>query len=61
MKYLILIVLGLSITSCAITNETSLVVGDQRQATSPTQVKLYIKPPTKYEVIALITADAAHD
>jgi len=44
-----------------VTNDTSLVVGKQRLATTPDQVKLYIEPPEKYEVIAIITADAAHD
>lgn len=47
--------------SCAVTNETSLVVGKQRPATTPDQVKLYIEPPQEYEVIALISSDAAHD
>ena len=53
--------LTLLLCSCAVTNETSLIVGKQRPAITPEQVKLYIKPPEKYEVIAIITADAAHD
>lgn len=51
----------LTLTGCAVTNETALVVGQTRPATNPEQVKLYTKPPAKYEEIALISADAAHD
>lgn len=52
---------ALLLTSCAITNETSLIVGKPRQATSPEQIRFYTKPPAKYEEIAIISADAAHD
>lgn len=55
------LMLALLLSSCAITNETSLVVGTQRAATSPDRIKLYTKPPAKYEEIAIISADAAHD
>jgi hypothetical protein len=61
MKQLTLMCLSLFLCSCAVTNETSLVVGKQRPAITPDQVEIYIEPPQKYEVIALITADAAHD
>ncbi|WP_372811730.1 hypothetical protein [Pseudoalteromonas nigrifaciens] len=61
MKQFILIGLTLLICSCAITNETSLIIGNQRPAITPEQVKLYVNPPEKYEVIAIISADAAHD
>ena len=61
MKQFILVCLTLLMCSCAITNETSLIVGKQRPSITPDQVKLYIEPPKKYEVIAIITADAAHD
>lgn len=53
--------LALLLTSCAITNETSLIVGKPRPATSPEQIRLYTKPPAKYEEIAIISTDAAHD
>jgi hypothetical protein len=49
------------ITGCAVTNETAVIVGQTRPATTPDQVKLYTKPPAKYEEIALISSDAAHD
>lgn len=61
MKQLTLICSVLLLCSCAVTNDTSLVVGKLRLATTPDQVKLYIEPPEKYEVIAIISADAAHD
>ena len=52
---------SLSIVGCAITNETSVLVGTPRVPTSPDQVKLYTSPPKKYVEIAIISADAAHD
>jgi hypothetical protein len=55
------LLLVLVLSSCAITNETSLVVGTPRAETSSDRVKLYTKPPAKYEEIAIISADAAHD
>jgi hypothetical protein len=61
MKQFIFLCVALLLVSCAITNETSLVVGKQRLAISPEQVKLYTKPPAKYEEIAIISTDAAHD
>jgi hypothetical protein len=45
-------------SGCAITNETSLIVGNVRQATNPSDIKLYTKPPANYEEIALISADS---
>ncbi len=50
-----------SLTGCAITNETSVLVGTPRSPTAPEQVKLYTMPPKKYAEIAVISADAAHD
>lgn len=61
MKKLLLCGLALIISACAITNETSLIIGEKRPAISPEQVKLYTKPPAKYEEIAIISTDAAHD
>lgn len=49
------------INGCAITNETSVIVGKTRTPTTPDQVKLYTKAPAKYEEIAIVSADAAHD
>ena len=49
-----------AISGCAVTNETSLIVGKTRAPTIADQVKLYTKPPAKYEEIAIVSADAAH-
>ena len=52
---------ALVLAGCAITNETSIVVGTARSPLAPEQVKLYTKPPARYEEIAIVSADAAHD
>ncbi|MDR6536977.1 hypothetical protein [Variovorax soli] len=49
------------LAGCAVTHQTSMLVGTPRAATSPIQVKLYTTPPRKYVEIAVISADAAHD
>ncbi len=49
-----------AIGGCAVTDETSLIVGKIRTPTTADQVKLYTKPPAKYEDIAIVSADAAH-
>jgi len=49
------------LSGCAITNETALVTGRVRPAISPDQVVIYTAPPRRYEEIAIISADAAHD
>ena len=54
------LMLVLVLSSCAITNETSLVVGTPRAETSSDRIKLYTKPPAKYEEISIISADAVH-
>jgi len=61
MKKILSICAALVLAGCAITNETTLVVGKARPAISPEQVKIYTTPPDKYEEIALVSADAAHD
>ena len=61
MKKLFLAVLAVvALAGCAITNQTSLLVGTPRAAISPTMVKLYTTPPKRYEEIAIISADAVH-
>jgi hypothetical protein len=39
--------------SCA-TSGSSILVGNKRPAINPTEVKLYLEPPTKYEIIGLV-------
>ena len=55
-----LVLVIFAIGGCAVTNETALVVGKPRTPTSADQVKLYTKPPAKYEEIAIVSADAEH-
>lgn len=60
MKAIVLVVAAL-MAGCAVTNETALVTGRVRPAIYPDEVRLYTTPPRKYEEIAIISADAAHD
>ncbi len=53
------VVLGLA--GCAITNDTSVMIGQARAPTNPELVKLYVKPPAKFDNIAIISSDSAHD
>lgn len=55
MKILVLI-LALLVTACA--SQSSIVVGKTRSAISAEQVKLYLRPPKKYEEIALIESSS---
>lgn len=55
MKSLVL-VLVLLIAGCA--SQSSIVVGKTRPAISPEQVKLYLRPPKKYEEVALIESSS---
>lgn len=59
-SFIPLLLVMFAIGGCAVTNETSLVVGKIRAPTTADQVKLYTKPPAKYEEIAIVSADAAH-
>ena len=61
MKMAIGIITAALLSGCAITNETALVTGRVRPAISPDQVVIYTSPPRRYEEIAIISADAAHD
>ena len=46
MKKLLLLT-ALALSGCAITHETSVLVGTARTPTTPDQVKLYTSPPKK--------------
>lgn len=61
MRSFLSLLFALIVGACAITNETSVVVGKTRPPIQPDRVKLYTKAPAKYEEIAIISADAAHD
>jgi len=60
-RLLVLALLASSLTGCAVTHQTSTLVGTPRAAISPDQVKLYTRPPAKYVEIAIVATDAAHD
>lgn len=47
--------------SCSTAKGTTLITGQTRPAITPTEVKLYLEPPTKYETIALIEASCDVD
>ena len=59
MRKLLLVAL-LALSGCAVTHETSVVVGKARPPTRPDQVKLYTSPPKQFEEISIISADATH-
>lgn len=61
MKAILLVAVAALMAGCAVTNETALVTGRVRPAIYPDEVRLYTAPPRKYEEIAIISADAAHD
>ena len=60
-NYILLLLALLSISSCAITHGTSVVVGGVKEPTNPEEIKLYTTPPIKYEEIAIIYAESAHE
>jgi len=47
--------------SCATAKGTIIITGQVRSAISPTEVKIYSNPPTKYETIGLIEASCEVD
>lgn len=61
MRRLLILALLASLAGCAVTHNTSTLVGTPRAAISPDQVKLYTRPPAKYVEIAIVATDAAHD
>ena len=56
MKIITLIITVCMLISCA--SGTAIVTGTTRTAINPEKVKLYLDPPTEYEVIALIKASS---
>ena len=55
MRYIIIIAV-IVLSACA--SQSSIVVGKTRPAISIEQVKLYIRPPKKYEEIAMIESSS---
>lgn len=56
MKNLITLLLAITLVACA--SGSSIVTGTKRSPLTPAQVKLYIEPPAKYEVIAIVNASS---
>lgn len=44
--------------SCNISRSSHVVIGTRHPPLDPSQVKLYLHPPAKYEEIALVSADS---
>lgn len=56
MKFVIVALLFL--TGCANMAQSHVLIGTARPAISPDEVKLYLKPPAKYEEIAMVDASS---
>ena len=64
MRILRVIIIVLSVfvlLSCSTAKGTVIVTGQTRPAITPTEVKLYLDPPTQYETIGLIEASCDVD
>lgn len=59
MRSLLLIIFCLiALTGCNITSGSKIVVGATGPAISASQVKVYLRPPTKYEEVAILSANS---
>jgi len=45
-------------SSCSVTSGSRIVVGNARPAIAPESVKIYLRPPAKYEEIAIVNASS---
>jgi hypothetical protein len=48
----------LAITACATATGSAIVTGDARTPVAPEQVRIYLEPPTGFEVIGLVNASS---
>ena len=55
-KNIITFLAVISLVACA--SGSSIVTGTKRASIEPRQVKLYLEPPAKYEVIAIVNASS---
>lgn len=55
MKPFLIFVIALGLVACG-TDGTSVLTGQSRPSTDPSQVVLYLTPPAKYETIGLVSA-----
>lgn len=45
-------------TACANYHSSHVMISTPRPSVDPSQVRIYLRPPTRYEEIAIITADS---
>ena len=57
-KFIIFIVSALGLASCTFPDGSHLVTGAARQAIRAENVKLYFRPPAKFEEIAIVSASS---
>lgn len=55
-KYLLISVLAIALAACA--SGSAIVTGTKRTPLDPSQVKLYLESPSKYEVIGIVNASS---
>ena len=55
-QFIACVVLLLTSAGCNITSGSRIVVGNARPAIAPESVKIYIRPPAKFEEIAILNA-----
>jgi len=50
-----------ALAGCTIVDSSTIPVGQQRPAISPSDVRIYLQPPSTYEEVAIVSAKAGHD
>ena len=55
---LLALVILASTTACNVTSGSRVVVGNRRPPIAPESVKIYIRPPAKFEEIAIVSASS---
>ena len=59
LKVITLLVATAAMFLCGCSTSSHVLVGTARPAIDPSQVKLYLRPPAKYEEVALVSGDSA--
>lgn len=58
MKSILPLILVLALPSCNVTRGSHVVVGTSRPAITPESVRVYLRPPAKFEEVAILNADS---
>lgn len=45
-------------TACNITSGSKVIVGNQRPPTDPANIRIYLRPPAKFQELAILSADS---